>query len=100
MGAVYTNTNKIDDAIASFDKAIAIDPNKADAYYQKGVNLLSKATTDPSGKVIPAPGTAEALNKYLELQPTGPYADGAKGMLQYIGSKIETTYGKTKSTKK
>jgi len=100
IGAVYTNANKIDDAIAAFDKAIAIDPNKADAYYQKGVNLLSKATTDPSGKVIPAPGTADALNKYLELQPTGPYADGAKGMLQYIGSKIETTYGKTKSTKK
>jgi tetratricopeptide (TPR) repeat protein len=100
IGAVYTNANKIDDAIAAFDKAIAIDPNKADAYYQKGVNLLSKATTDPSGKVIPAPGTADALNKYLELQPTGQYADGAKGMLQYIGSKIETTYGKTKPAKK
>jgi tetratricopeptide (TPR) repeat protein len=100
IGAVYTNGNKIDDAIAAFDKAIAADPTKADAYYQKGVNLISKATTDPNGKVIPAPGTAEALNKYLELQPTGPYADGAKGMLEYIGSKIETTYGKTKSTKK
>jgi tetratricopeptide (TPR) repeat protein len=100
IGAVYTNANKIDDAIAAFDKAIAIDPNKADAYYQKGVNLISKATTDPSGKVLPAPGTAEALNKYLELQPAGPYADAAKGMLQYIGSKIETSFGKTKSTKK
>jgi tetratricopeptide (TPR) repeat protein len=100
IGAVYTNANKIDDAITAFDKAIAADPTKADAYYQKGVNLISKATTDASGKVVPAPGTAEALNKYLELQPTGPYADGAKGMLEYIGSKIETTYGKTKSTKK
>ncbi len=99
IGAVYTNANKIDDAIAAFDKATSIDPTKADAYYQKGVNLISKATTDPSGKVLPAPGTAEALNKYLELQPTGPYADAAKGMLQYIGSKIETSYGKTKSKK-
>jgi tetratricopeptide (TPR) repeat protein len=100
MGAVYTNGNKIDAAIAAFDKAIAADPAKADAYYQKGVNLISKATTDPNGKVVPAPGTAEALNKYLELQPTGPYADAAKGMLEYICSKIETTYGKTKSSKK
>jgi tetratricopeptide (TPR) repeat protein len=100
MGAVYTNSQKIDAAIAAFDKAIAADPTKADAYYQKGVNLISKASTDANGKVVAVPGTAEALNKYLELQPTGPYADAAKGMLEYIGSKIETTYGKTKSSKK
>ncbi len=91
QGAVLTNSGKVDEANAAFDKAIAADPTKADAYYQKGVNLINKATTDPkTGKVIPAPGTAEALNKYLELQPTGQFADGAKSMLQYIGSSIET----------
>jgi tetratricopeptide (TPR) repeat protein len=100
-GAVLTNAGRIDDAIAAFDKCIAIDPNKAEAYYQKGVNLIGKATTDPkTGKVIPAPGTAEALNKYLELQPDGPFAEGAKGMLQYIGSTIETSFGKPKTKKK
>ena len=71
QGAVLTNSGKVDEANAAFDKSIAADPTKADAYYQKGVNLINKATTDKSGKVIPAPGTAEALNKYLELQPTG-----------------------------
>ncbi len=97
QGAVLTNSGKVDEANAAFDKAIAADPNKADAYYQKGVNLINKATTDPkTGKVIPAPGTAEALNKYLELQPTGQFADGAKSMLQYIGSSIETSYGSKK----
>jgi tetratricopeptide (TPR) repeat protein len=96
QGAVLTNGGKVDEANAAFDKSIAADPNKADAYYQKGVNLINKATTDKSGKVIPAPGTAEALNKYLELQPTGPFAEGAKGMLQYIGSSIETSYGSKK----
>jgi tetratricopeptide (TPR) repeat protein len=96
QGAVLTNTGKVDEANAAFDKSIAADPNKAEAYYQKGVNLINKATTDKSGKVIPAPGTAEALNKYLELQPTGPFAEGAKGMLQYIGSSIETSYGAKK----
>jgi tetratricopeptide (TPR) repeat protein len=100
-GAVLTNANRYDEAIAAFDKSIAIDPNKAEAYYQKGVNLIGKATTDPkTGKVIPAPGTAEALNKYLELQPNGPFAEGAKGMLQYIGSTIETSFGKPKTKKK
>jgi hypothetical protein len=87
----------VDEANAAFDKSIAADPNKAESYYQKGVNLINKATTDPkTGKVIPAPGTAEALNKYLELAPTGQFADGAKGMLQYIGSSIETSYGQKK----
>jgi tetratricopeptide (TPR) repeat protein len=97
QGAVLTNVGKVDEANAAFDKAIAADPTKADAYYQKGVNLINKATTDPkTGKVIPAPGTEEALNKYLELQPTGQFADGAKSMLTYIGSSIETSYGKSK----
>jgi tetratricopeptide (TPR) repeat protein len=100
MGAVYTNAGRLDEAITAFDKSIAADPTKADAYYQKGVNLIGKAKTDPSGKVIAVPGTSEALNKYLELQPTGQFAEGAKGMLEYIGSKIETSYGKTKTTKK
>jgi len=103
QGAVLTNSGKVDEANAAFDKSIAADPTKAEAYYQKGVNLINKATTDPkTGKVIPAPGTAEALNKYLELQPTGQFAEGAKGMLQYIGSSIETSYGssKKKPTKK
>src|ERR1700687_476718 len=97
QGAVLTNRGKVDEANAAFDKAIAADPTKADAYYQKGVNLINKATTDPkTGKVIPAPGTEEALNKYLELQPTGQFAEGAKSMLQYIGSSIETSYGSKK----
>ena len=96
LGAILTNANKADEAVAAFDKAIAADPNKADAYYWKGVNLVAKATTDKTGKVVPAPGTEEALNKYLELQPTGTYAEGAKGMLQYIGSSIETSFGKQK----
>ena len=96
QGAVLTNSGKVDEANTAFDKSIAADPNKAESFYQKGVNLINKATTDKTGKVIPAPGTAEALNKYLELQPTGQFAEGAKGMLQYIGSSIETSYGQKK----
>ena len=98
-GAVLTNTNKFDEAIAAFDKAIELDPNRADAYYWKGVDLIGKATVKDNKMVAP-PGTAEAFNKYLELQPTGKYADASKQMLATIGASVETSYGKAKSTGK
>ena len=98
-GAVCTNAGKVDDAIAAFDKVIATDPNKADAYYWKGVNMIGKATLQGEKMVAP-PGTAEAFQKYLELQPTGANADAAKQMLASIGASVETTYGtKKKATK-
>ena len=100
IGATLTNAGRVDEAVAAFDKTIAADPTKAEAYYQKGVGLVGKSTTDKDGKVVAPPGTAEAFNKYLELQPNGPYADAAKSMLQYIGSTVQTSYGTTKPTKK
>jgi tetratricopeptide (TPR) repeat protein len=96
LGAVLTNAGKADEANAAFDKAIAADPNKADAYYQKGVNLLSKAKVGSDGKMTAPDGTAEAFNKYLELQPEGPNASSAKELLASIGAKVQTTYGKGK----
>ena len=98
-GAVLTNAGKVDDALASFNKVIAADPNRADAYYWKGVNMIGKATLQ-GDKMVAPPGTAEAFQKYLELQPTGTYADAAKQMLTSIGSSIETSYGKKKAAKK
>jgi tetratricopeptide (TPR) repeat protein len=99
MGAVLTNAGKGDDAIAAFDKCIAADPTKADAYYQKGVNMIGKATLQ-GDKTIAPPGTADAFNKYLELAPTGPYADVAKQMLATIGASVETNYGTKKKPAK
>ncbi len=98
-GAVFTNAGKVDDAIAAFDKCIAADPNRADAYYQKGVNLIGKATLQ-GDKMVAPPGTAEAFQKYLELQPSGPYADVAKQMLASIGAPVETGFGKKKAASK
>jgi len=95
IGAVLTNAGKVDDAIAAFDKCIAADPTKADAYYQKGVNLIGKATLQ-GDKMVAPPGTAEAFQKYLELQPAGPYADVAKQMLSSIGASVETGFGTKK----
>jgi len=93
IGAVLTNAGKIDEAVAAFDKCIAADPTRAEAYYQKGVNLLGKATLQ-GDKMVAAPGTAEAFQKYLELQPTGGHSEEAKAMLASIGSSVETGFKK------
>jgi tetratricopeptide (TPR) repeat protein len=100
MGAILTNQGKADDANASFDKAIAADPARAEAYYQKGVNLLSKATISKDGKMVPVPGTVEALNKYLELSPDGRNAQAAKDLLASLGTSVQTTFGTQKKSGK
>ena len=98
-GAVLTNAGQAEKAIVSFDKSIAADPTRADAYYQKGVNMLGKATLQ-GDKMIAPPGTAEAFQKYLELQPTGQLADAAKQMLASIGAPVETSFGSKKKPAK
>jgi tetratricopeptide (TPR) repeat protein len=97
-GAVLTNAGKVDAANEAFDKCIAADPTKADAYYQKGLNMMGKVTLQ-GDKMVAAPGTAEAFNKYLELAPTGPNAQNAKDMLAQIGAPVQTSLGKKKATK-
>ncbi|MGA8273216.1 MAG: tetratricopeptide repeat protein [Candidatus Sulfotelmatobacter sp.] len=99
MGAVLTNAGQADKAIDAFDKCIAADPNRAEAYYQKGVNLLGKATLQ-GDKMVAAPGTAEAFQKYLELVPTGGHSEEAKAMLASIGAPVETGFGKKKAPAK
>jgi tetratricopeptide (TPR) repeat protein len=98
IGIVNYNATKMDDAVVAFDKCIQLDPNRAEAYYYKGMSLLSKATLAKDGKTyVPAPGTVEAFQKYLELKPDGPLAQNSKDMLATLGSSVETSFGKQKS---
>src|SRR5271169_35887 len=99
VGAVLTNAGRADEAIAVWDKVIAADPTKAEAYYQKGLNLLAKETIGKDGKAIAPAGTAEAFQKYLELAPTGRFAEPAKQLLASIGAPVETGFGKKKPAK-
>jgi tetratricopeptide (TPR) repeat protein len=92
LGAVLVNTGQSEAAGEAFKKAIDADPKYADAQYQYGVYLVGKATTTADGKIIPPPGTVEAFQKYLELRPDGQFADGAKGMIQTLGSSVQTEY--------
>jgi tetratricopeptide (TPR) repeat protein len=94
--ATQYNTGNTEGALAACDKAIAADPNKADAYFIKGSLLMGSSTMDKQGKLQAPAGTSEALNKYLELAPTGGHANDVKEMLAAIGAKIETTYKEKK----
>ncbi len=92
MGALLVNSAQNEAAGDEFKKAIAADPTYADAQYQYGVYLASKATADASGKIVAAPGTVEALSKYLELKPDGPFAPSAKELIAQLGGTVNTTF--------
>jgi tetratricopeptide (TPR) repeat protein len=71
-------------------KAIAADPTRAALYFFKGQGLAAQSTIDPKTQklVLPA-GCAEALQKYLDLDPSGPYSTDAKGMLTAAGVAVK-----------
>jgi tetratricopeptide (TPR) repeat protein len=90
--ATEYNTGNTEGAVSACNKAIAADPNRADAYFIKGSLMLGQGSQGKDGKYNVPEGTAEALNKYLELAPDGPHAKDVKEMLTMIGAKIETNY--------
>ena len=74
-----------DEQLAAADQAIALDPNRADMYYFKAQALVSKATIDSkTQKMVLPPGCAEAYQKYLKLDPNGPYSADAKSVLAAV----------------
>jgi tetratricopeptide (TPR) repeat protein len=94
---IYSQVGNSDAQVAAADKAIAANPNDALPYYLKGQALVSKATVDPKTQRIVLPeGCGEAYQKYLELDPTGPYSADVKGILDSAGQKINSSYKATK----
>jgi tetratricopeptide (TPR) repeat protein len=100
LGALLVNSGQLEPSGEAFKKALEADPNYADAHYQWGMYLVAKATTTPEGKIVPPSGTKEAFQKYLELKPTGPFADSAKSMLVTLESEIQTQYLSPEAQKK
>jgi len=94
--ATQYNSGDTQGALTACDKAIAADPNRADSYFIKGSLLMGNSKQGKDGKLEAPAGTAEALNKYLELAPDGPHANDVKQMLAFIGAKVETTYKEKK----
>ena len=98
LGAMLGNAGQSEPAGQAFKKAIELDPKHADSYYQLGVYLIGKASFAADGKVTPVPGTVDAFQKYLELAPTGQFADSAKGMLASMDAKVDTSYKNPNAT--
>ena len=94
--AVFFNAHQDQPALDAADKAIAADPTKAAPYFIKGQGLLSKATVDKAGKIIPPPGCVDAYQKYLELAPDGPQAPAVRDTLTALGEKVATHYSAKK----
>lgn len=84
MGIVLTNAGKMSDAVMPLKKATELNPNDAQTWYLLGNALISQVDTKKeNGKdvyVIP-PGTREAYQKYLKLEPNGPFSAEAKQAL-------------------
>ena len=53
---------------------------------------MGKASISADGKVTPVEGTVDAFQKYLQLAPTGQFAEQAKAMLTSMDAKVDTSY--------
>jgi tetratricopeptide (TPR) repeat protein len=94
---VLFNTNQSDGALAAADKAIAADPNSPDPYWIKGQILIAKSTFDQKTQKLTAPpGCVESYNKFLQLAPDDPKAQGVREVLNSLGEKIDLNYKASK----
>lgn len=82
--AAAFNAGDVKAALAGCDKAIAADPNKADAWFIKGSLMIGDAKAGPNGKMIAPKGTVEALQKYLALAPNGSHVKDVQEMLAVL----------------
>jgi len=84
--------------VAAADEAIKVDPNQALLYYIKGQGLIQSATIDPkTHRIVLPPDCTAAYEKYLDLAPTGQFANEVAGILQQAGEKVSSSYKAPKS---
>lgn len=96
LGAIMVNKGQMDQASEALKKATDLDPQNANAWYWYGMALMGKAQVKPDGTMVPAPGTIEAFQTYLKLQPSGPWAPQAQASIDSLQGKESLEYKKTK----
>jgi tetratricopeptide (TPR) repeat protein len=87
FGISLYNANRLGDAVEPLQKAAEIDPKNAQTWYLLGASLVYKMTTKKVGdkeEVIFAPGTIEAYQKAVELDPNGTWGQQAKQGLEQL----------------
>ena len=100
IAAAYVQTGRAKEAVEAFRKSLKADPQNAESQYQLAVTLVSMATVTDDGQTIPAPGTVEAYQRYLEIEPMGSHAAEAKTMITALSSKVKTTFSAQEEKKK
>ena len=93
------NQGKMDEAAVALKKAIDLDATDANAFYWYGMALLGKAEYKPDGSVVVVPGTIEAFENYLKLQPKGQWAQAAQASLDQLRATVPTEYKAQKKKK-
>lgn len=102
-GITMYNVGKMKEAIEPLKKATELDPKSAQAWYLLGAALVGAMEYKKVGdkmEVVVQPGTVEAYQKAVELDPNGQYGQQAKqglDALQQLAPGIDT---KIKTTKK
>ena len=96
FGISLYNANRLGDAVEPLQKSADLDPKNAQTWYLLGASLVYKMTTKKVGDkeiVQFAPGTIEAYQKAVELDPNGTWGQQAKqglDQLQLMAPGIDT----------
>jgi tetratricopeptide (TPR) repeat protein len=106
IGIVLSNKGDLKDAVAPLQKATTADPKDAQTWYLLGSAFTgmidSKQDGDKMTYTIP-PGTADAYQKCIDVDPNGSYATQCKSMIDALAGMSgpqSTTVGTRKPAKK
>jgi tetratricopeptide (TPR) repeat protein len=96
LGVVLYNAGRTKEAIDPLKKSIELDPKSAQSWYMLAGALLAGADQKKEGDkivIVFLPGTVEAYQKCIELDPNGGYGSQCKESLvglQAMGAGIDT----------
>ena len=99
FGIVLYNSNRMKEAIEPLQKATTLDPKNATAWLLLGIAMVNTMEFKTEGdKITPImqPGTIEAYQHAIDLDPNGPIGAQAKAgleSLQQMGVGITTKVG-------
>jgi tetratricopeptide (TPR) repeat protein len=102
-GITLYNAGKMKEAVEPLKKATEIDPKSAQAWYLLGAALVGAMEYKQVGdkmQVVVQPGTVEAYQKAVELDPNGPYGAQAKQGLEALAQMAPGIDTKVKTGKK
>lgn len=98
-GIILYRANKNVEAVEPLKKATELDPKNAQAWYLLATCMMADPSiykqTATSIEVNPKPGTVEAFQKAIDLDPNGPWGkeakaglDQLKGMMGGVATKV------------